>query len=91
MADLFDGLSVTADERTKLRALGVTTPLGLLSLRKAASQAFDDHFGPVRAEFIAEQLRKLLTEAELHSLNQPTRQGGRLGARLDAPARKDPK
>lgn len=92
MGDFLDSLTVTEDERSKLRALGVQTPLGLLSMRKASTRAFDEHFGgPARAQFIAEQLKNLLTDAELQSLNQPIRQGGRLGARLDAPVTpKDP-
>lgn len=85
MADFIDNLSVSDTERAKLRALGVRTPLAILSMRKAAAKAFDDHFGAERAEAIATELKGLLSEVELETLNQPMRAGGYLGARLDLP------
>lgn len=86
MADFIDQLQVSQEEREKLRALGAKSPFGLLSLRKASQEAFDMQFGADRAEAITEQLRRLLTPAELQQLSQPIRRGGSLGARLE-PAR----
>jgi hypothetical protein len=83
--DFVDRLFVSEEERSKLRALGVRTPLAALALRKASQDAFDTHFGTVRAEMIAAQLRELLSESERQSLSRPVRPGGSLGARLEPP------
>ena len=73
MTDFLDNLYLTDDERQKLRGLGVKTPLGLLALRKIATKVFDNYVGVSRAPLIANQMKELLTAAELHVLNQPSR------------------
>ena len=85
MSEFIDQLSLTDEEREKLKALGVGSPLGVLSIRKASPEAFDRHFGSDRAQAIAEQLKALLTPSELKSLSEPPRTGGRFGARLTPP------
>jgi hypothetical protein len=82
MAEFVDNLSLSEDERSKLKALGVSSPLGVLSIRKASPAAFDQHFGAERAQAISDQLKALLTPSELALLEQPSLPGGRLGARL---------
>jgi hypothetical protein len=81
MSDFIDKLSVSDEERQKLKSLGASSPIGILSIRKASTEAFDKHFGPERADAIAAQLKSLLTEQELGRLNEPMRKGGPLGAR----------
>src|ERR1700679_3958963 len=71
MADGIDNLPFTDEERAKLRSFGVKGLMALLSLRKASKEAFDAQFNPGRAEEIAEQLKKLLTDQELEALQRP--------------------
>ena len=78
-------LSLSEGERDKLRALGVATPVALLSMRKASKAAFDNHLGPERAEAIAREAESLLTDEERARLADKPKPGGSLGARLDRP------
>src|SRR5271165_7653678 len=84
-AEFLDSLPISKEERAKLSSLGADSPLKLLSLRKASKEAFDDYIGPNRAQAIAEELEKLLTDDELESLSGPLQKGGKLGARLGPP------
>jgi hypothetical protein len=81
MSDFIDNLSVSTEERQKLKSLGATTPLAILSIQKASTEAFNNHFGTERAQAITDQLKSLLTDQELAQLNEPVRKGGSLGAR----------
>ena len=82
MTDFLRHIALTEVERAKLRALGAATPFALLALRKAARAAFDSHLGPLRAEEIAGELEKLLTDDARGTLAPALHQGGALGARL---------
>jgi hypothetical protein len=91
VADFLDSLPFSDEERDILRARGVSTPIGLLSMRKASTPAFDSLFRPGRAEVIAGYLKQLLSDEELQRLNQPVSRGGALGARLgNLPKRRPP-
>ena len=81
-------LSLQDDEREKLAGLGASTPLAILSMRKASKESFDRFFGAVRADAIAEELQTLLSEEERRRLDDQTSPFlGYLGARLGPPSR----
>jgi hypothetical protein len=82
MSEFIDNLPVSDDDKQKLRALGASSPFGVLSIRKASRNYFDQHFGPHHAQAIEDHLRPLLTPDELRRLDEPSKQGGALGARL---------
>ena len=64
-----------------MASFGANTPMTLLNMRRASKEAFDRRF-PERAEFIADELMKLLTAEERQSLSADPKPAGRLGARL---------
>jgi len=66
-----DQLDLSAEERSKLQTLGVSTPLALAALRRASRAAFDAYIGACRAAEIARQAESLLSEEELKWLNRP--------------------
>lgn len=83
-AKFLESLPITDEERDKLSRFGASTPLALLSMRKASKAAFDSYLGEERADAIAGELAKLLTPEETESLSQPAKGGvGKFGARLD--------
>jgi len=81
-SDFIKGLPISDDERTRLASFGAKSPLMLLGMRKASKQAFDECFGE-RAQFIADELEKLLSPEELKSLSEAPNVPGNLGARLN--------
>jgi hypothetical protein len=81
-AEFLKGLPVSEEERTQLATFGANSPLTLLNMRRASRDAFDRCFGE-RAQFIADELEKLLTPEERESSSQAPEAPGRLGARLD--------
>jgi hypothetical protein len=84
-------LPISEEERQKLAGLGASTPLALLCLRKASSEAFDRHFGADRAAAIAEALEGLLNEEEKERLKAPFSPKGKFGAHLGpAPQKLEP-
>ena len=82
MNSFLDDMALTDDERAKLKAFGAATPFALLGMRKAAPAAFDAHIGPERAQEIAAQLERLLSDNERDKLSKPAGPLGALGARL---------
>jgi hypothetical protein len=86
MSGFIDQLRVSEEERQKLKALGVDSPIGILAMRKASKLSFDALIGsPGRADAIAEQLKALLGPDEIARLEAPPHQSGALGARLTPP------
>ncbi|MDR5753019.1 MULTISPECIES: hypothetical protein [unclassified Caballeronia] len=82
MAASLDDMALSDEERGKLKALGVSTPFALLSMRRASTEAFDAHIGSARADTIAAQAETLLTDEERDRLSRPAPRLGSLGARL---------
>jgi hypothetical protein len=80
--EFLDNLAISKEEREKLAGFGADTPYKLLNLRKASKQAFDSYIGPERAEVIAAELEKLISEDERELLKAPPHRPGSLGARL---------
>jgi hypothetical protein len=80
-SEFLKGLPISENERTQLASFGAQNPLMLLNMRRASKQAFDQCFGE-RAQFIAEELEKLLSPDERESLREAPRVPGSLGARL---------
>lgn len=84
-------LPISEEERQKLASLGASTPLALLSLRKASPEAFDRHVGADRAAAVAEALEGLLSEEDKVRLRAPFTPKGKFGARLSpAPQKLEP-
>jgi hypothetical protein len=85
-SEFLSELSLSAEEKRKLAELGASTPAALLSLRRAAPEAFENLLGKERAKEVVEQLWSLLTpdeQARLSTAHPPRRFP--LGARLDTP------
>jgi hypothetical protein len=80
--EFLNELSLSEEERVKLAKLGAT-PKALLSMRRASQDAFDDFVGRDRAEAIASELDKLLTDVDREALKSPPQSVGKLGARLE--------
>ena len=84
-------LNLTEEERSKLAALGTSTPAMLLSVRRASPEAFEALVGKERAEEITLALEELLTPEEKQRLARGAAAGWfSLGARLDRPPEKLP-
>jgi hypothetical protein len=79
--EFLNGLPISDDERSRLTTFGAKSPLMLLNMRRASREAFDLYVGE-RAQFIADELAKLLTPEERESLREPPKAAGTLGARL---------
>jgi hypothetical protein len=91
VVDFLKSLPISEEERQKLAALGASTPLALLFLRRASPEAFDRHIGTTRAPAIAEALEALLSEEDKEKLGVPFAPKGKFGARLNpAPQRLGP-
>jgi hypothetical protein len=86
--EYLNDLNLSDEERAKLAKFGAKTPKALLSMRRASREAFDDYVGRGRAEAIASELEKLLTDEEREALKGPPRGAGKLGARLEPSPRK---
>ena len=80
-------LNLSEEERAKLAKLGAKTPKALLSMRRASRDAFDAYLGLLhdraRADAIAGELEKLITDDEREALKSPPKPAGKLGARLE--------
>lgn len=76
-------LNISDEERAKLAKFGARTPKALLSMRRASQDAFDEYVGRNRAEVIASELEKLISDEDREALKDPPRAVGKLGARLD--------
>jgi len=85
-SEFLSELSLSVEEKRKLAELGASTPAALLSLRRAAPEAFENLLGKERAKEVVEQLWNLLTpdeQAKLSTAASPRHFP--LGARLDTP------
>jgi hypothetical protein len=85
-AEFLNGLPISDDERSRLAMFGAKSPLMLLNIRRASRESFDLYVGE-RAQFIADELTKLLTLEERESLREPPKPAGTLGARLGRAAK----
>jgi hypothetical protein len=74
--------SSSEEERSKLESLGVSTPFGYLALLKASGPALRSHLGENRAQRLAEEADKLITDEQRKQLDQPPKVPGRLGAMM---------
>jgi hypothetical protein len=79
--EFLNRLPISDDERSRLAMFGAKSPLMLLNMRRASRESFDLYVGE-RAQFIADELAKLLTLEERESLREPPKAAGALGARL---------
>jgi hypothetical protein len=61
-------LDLSADEKAKLASLAAPSPAAVLSMRRAAPEAFDGLFGKERADQIAARLENQLTPEEKQRL-----------------------
>jgi hypothetical protein len=75
-------LDITEEEHRKILALAARSPFALLAMRKASPDAFDRYFGRERAEYLAGQLRGLITDKDCESLNREQHAVPSLGALL---------
>ncbi len=77
-----DDPELSAEERTKLRQLGATTALAVLSMRQASHTRFDEYFGVDSAERVSHVLTKYLSDEDRELLARAAIRPRGLGARL---------
>lgn len=82
MSDFLQALNISKAERDKLRTLDAATPFGLLCIRKASRDAFDQFVGLDRADYVARELENLLNDDERLKLSEPTHPPGKTGAKI---------